>query len=71
MKTRGGTRPGSRIGFEGMVRVLARYRAEARCANELDRLHLLWRLSQELELPEDALLERGFDKAYRRIVEGV
>lgn len=63
-------RPG-RIGFEGLADVLARYRGEARCANELDRLHVLARLARELEQPEEALLEAGFDKAYRRMVEGV
>ena len=61
----------SRIGFEGLLEVLDRYRAEARCANELDRRHLLFRLGAELELEENELLRRGFDKAYRRIVEGV
>lgn len=61
----------SRIGFEGLLEVLDRYRAEARCANELDRRHLLFRLGAELELEEAELLRRGFDKAYRRIVEGV
>ena len=60
-----------RIGFEGLLEVLGRYRGEARCDNELDRRHVLFRLSQELGLAEAELLERGFDKAYRRMVEGV
>lgn len=60
-----------RLGYEGMLALLIRYRGEARCANELDRRHLLWRLEQELNLSETALLERGFDKAYRRMVEGL
>ena len=62
---------GGRIGYEGLLVVLRRYRGEARCANELDRRHVLHRLGQELELSEAALLERGFDKAYRLVVEGV
>ena len=61
----------SRLGYEGLLRVLLRYRGEARCENELDRLHLLWRAGRELGLSEEELLERGFEKAYRRMVEGV
>ncbi len=49
--------------------VLEQYRAEARCANELERGHVLWRLGQELGLSEEALLGRGFETAYRHIVE--
>ncbi len=61
----------ARIGYEGLLRVLLRYRGEARCENELDRMHLLFRAGQELGLSERGLLERGFDQAYRRMVEGV
>ena len=66
----------ARIGFEGLLRVLLGYRSEAHRGepgrdNELDRMHLLWRAGQELGLSEKGLLERGFDKAYRRMVEGV
>ena len=66
----------ARIGFEGLLRVLLRYRdepsrGEVRRPNELDRMHLLRRAGQELGLSERGLLERGFDKAYRRMVEGV
>jgi len=60
-----------RIGLEGLYTLLCRYQAEARCANELDRPHLLFRAGQELALEEEELLRRGFDKAYRRMVEGV
>ena len=63
--------PPRRIGFEGLLEVLARYRGEARCQNELDRRHVLWRLGEELNLGEEELLAAGFDKAYRRLVEGV
>ena len=64
------------IGFEGLLRLLLRYRSEAReyeqlRENELDRQHLLFRAGRELGLSERGLLERGFDKAYRRMVEGV
>ena len=66
----------ARIGFEGLLRLLLRYRSEARGyeqlrENELDRQHLLFRAGQELGLSERGLLERGFDKAYRRMVEGI
>lgn len=66
-----GIKTGSRVGFEGMLEVLLRYRGEARCENELDRRHVLFRLTQELSLSEEDILARGFDKAYRRMVEGV
>ena len=81
----------ARIGYEGLLRVLLRYRdepsrgeahqseghrggghhGEARRSNELDRLHLLRRAGRELGLSERGLLLRGFDKAYRRMVEGL
>ena len=47
---------------------LERLRSEARCANELERDHLLWRLSQELGLTQQAVLAMGFEQAYRRLV---
>lgn len=48
---------------------LRRLRTEARCANELERGHLLWRLAQELGVDMADLHRCGFDSAYRRIVE--
>jgi len=61
----------ARIGFEGLLALLERYRAGARGPDALDRRPVLRRLARELELPEEALLRAGFDKAYRRVVEGV
>lgn len=61
----------TRIGYAGLLETLLRYRGEARCATELDRRHLLFRLGSELGLEEEALLRKGFDKAYRRTIEGV
>ncbi len=52
-----------------LVAELERFRAEARCANELERHHVLWRLGQKMGINEAVLLREGFDEAYRRIVE--
>lgn len=52
-----------------LMTVLRRLRTEARCANELERGHLLWRLGQELGVDTADLHRCGFDSAYRRIVE--
>lgn len=51
-----------------LTAALERLRAEARCANELERGHLLYRLGQQLGVHKEAVLELGFDAAYRRIV---
>jgi hypothetical protein len=53
-----------------LITVLKRYRAEARCANELEQHHILWRLGQELGLQKEVLLRQGFEKVYRQIMEG-
>ena len=50
---------------------IGRAREEVQNADELDRRVLIERLCRELDVDEATLLERGFDKAYRRIVEGV
>jgi hypothetical protein len=47
------------------------YAATARCENDLDREVVLERMRQAFEAEPEVLLRRGFDKAYRRIVEGV
>ena len=51
-----------------MIATLVRYRAEARCVNELEGGHLLYRLGQELGLAEAVLLRLGFAEAYRELV---
>jgi hypothetical protein len=61
----------ARIGFEGLLARLERRRAELRTPGELDRRPLLLRLARELGVSEEALLRAGFDKAYRRMVEGL
>lgn len=52
-----------------LIAVLKRYRAEARCAIELEHHHILWRLGQELGVKEEMLLRRGFEKVYRQMME--
>lgn len=37
----------------------------------LDRRAVLFTLTRRLEVEEAVLLRRGFDKAYRQIIEGV
>ncbi len=44
---------------------------EAALPEAMDRLRVLRRLQAELGVEVELLLERGFDKAYRRVVEGV
>lgn len=61
----------ARFGYIQLVEQIGRVRAEARNPDELDRRVLLERLCLDLGVPEATLLERGFDKAYRRIIEGV
>jgi hypothetical protein len=67
-----------RFGFELLLARLLRYRAEAQgdaqgdaLPEAMDRLNVLRRLQAELGVEAALLLERGFDKAYRRAVEGV
>ncbi len=62
---------GARFGYIQLVDHIGRAREEAQDAADLDRRVLMERLCRELEVDEATLLERGFDKAYRRIVEGV
>jgi len=64
-----------RFGFELLLARLLRYRTEADAGETLpeamDRLRVLRRLQAELGVEAELLLQRGFDKAYRRAVEGV
>ena len=48
---------------------LKRFRAQARCANEFERHHVLWRLGRKMGVNEAVLLGEEFDEACRRIVE--
>ena len=60
-----------RFGYIQLVEQIGQIRAESQNPEELDRRKLIERLCHDLGVSEAALLERGFDKAYRRIVEGV
>ncbi len=85
-QSRTGRRPGSespggrplsnrasprRFGFVHLVDAIAAYAKSARCANDLDRMVVLERMRQEFDSEPATLLGRGFDKAYRQVMEGV
>lgn len=61
----------ARFGYIQLVDHIGRLREEAGNPDAMDRRALIERLCQEMEVDEATLLERGFDKAYRRIIEGV
>lgn len=68
----GGRTP--RFGIPVLVQRLRAYQREADARRErgaMDRRRVLRRLAEELGADEALVLERGFDKAYRRVVEGV
>jgi hypothetical protein len=63
-----------RFGMPVLLRKLRDYRREAEERGQrdaMDRRRVLHRLAEELGAEPALLLERGFDKAYRRVVEGV
>lgn len=70
-----------RFGYHLLLERLLAYRVEAEggaggggahpAPDALDRRRVLQRLAAELGVEPAVLLERGFDKAYRRMVEGV
>ena len=68
---RAGGAPLPRFGFIHLVGAIAEYTKSARCANDLDRTVVLERMRQEFETEPEVLLQRGFDKAYRQVMEGV
>ena len=67
---KGGT-PARRFGLVHLVDAIAAYAKSARCANDLDRMVVLERMRQEFDSEPATLLRRGFDKAYRQVMEGV
>ncbi len=68
---RAGGAPLPRFGYIHVLNAIANYAKSARCANDLDRLVVLERMRQEFETEPETLLSRGFDKAYRQVMEGV
>jgi hypothetical protein len=60
-----------KFGFPRLLKAVEDYAASARCENDLDRDVVLERMRHQFQVDADVLLRRGFDKAYRRVVEGV
>ncbi len=62
-----------RFGYHLLLRRLGDLLSEAGgpTSEAMDRRRVLALLCAELQAPETLLLARGFDKAYRQIVEGV
>ncbi len=60
-----------RFGMVHLVDAIAEHAKSARCANDLDRLVVLERMRVVFDVEPEVLLRRGFDKAYRQVMEGV
>ena len=63
-------KPG-RFGYVHIEEKLARLRREQGLGAEFGRREMLRALGRAFGAQEALLLERGFDRAYRRVVEGV
>ena len=63
--------PRQKLSFPLVLETLARYRDEAPDWEALDRREVLRRMERDLETDGEELALRGFDRAYRLIVEGV
>ena len=59
------------LGFEALLEAVFRVQAQAVDSSDLDRMRVLETLERELGVDHETLLLAGFDKAYRRMVEGV
>ena len=68
---RAGGAPLPRFGFIHLVGAISEYAKSARCTNDLDRMVVLERMRQEFGTDPEVLLQRGFDKAYLQVMEGV
>jgi hypothetical protein len=68
---RAGGAPLPSFGFVHLVSAIADHAKSARCESDLDRLVVLERMRQEFDTAPETLLARGFDKAYRQVMEGV
>ena len=67
---------GGKITYPLLVETIRRYREESQARNPpdpdaLDRKRVLQRLATDLNTDQDELALRGFDRAYRLIIEGV
>ena len=60
-----------KFGFDNLVGAIAALRGETGGMERMDRRLVLERLCRSFQTKEAVLLRRGFDKAYRQIVEGI
>ena len=60
-----------KFGYGHLERCLARIVREAATADDLDRRVVLARACALLEADAEVVRRRGFDRAYRRLIEGV
>ncbi len=60
-----------KINYPLLLKTIRGYREEAGGAEALDRRVVLARLMGQFGVDEEELALRGFDRAYRLIVEGV
>ena len=60
-----------RFGVERIIRELQMLAKQPGGVAAMDRRAVLAEMSRRLAAPEEVVLERGFDRAYRQIVEGV
>ncbi len=66
-----GAPSGAKFGFDDLLQAIRQHAGGARCANDLDREVVLERMRTLFGVEPEVLLRRGFDKAYRHVVEGV
>ena len=59
------------LSYRAAAEAQAGARGAAPAGDALDRRRVLGRLAAELDCEAELLLARGFDKAYRRAVEGL
>jgi hypothetical protein len=63
--------PRRKLRFDELVRAIREQARTADHPDALDRRRVLARLCAEFAVQEELLLLRGFDRAYRRVIEGV
>ena len=64
-------KPPTRFGYPDLEAELLTLAGQAAAPRDLDRRILLERLGRIFGAEEAVLLRRGFDRAYRRLIEGV
>lgn len=63
--------PRRKLRFDEIVRAIREQAAADAGPDALDRRAVLARLCVTFDVKEELLLLRGFDRAYRRVIEGV